>query len=57
MTDFARLLLMNTDPDIRHGLEANGRLMGVYLDALNGALKEKGLEPVGYGVEEVSKFK
>jgi hypothetical protein len=53
MVDVNRLLAMNTEPEVRHGLEREGNLLAFYLKSLNDRLAQSGTKPVGYGVEEV----
>lgn len=55
MMDIARLTAMSIEPELRHELEKDNRLLGHYLKTLNTKLAEKGMEPVKYGVKEVRK--
>ena len=53
MVDVARLMLATVDPDLRHKLEKERKILKLYLTELNKKLIENGLQPVKYGIEEV----
>uniref|UniRef100_A0A1I8BGT6 Mediator of RNA polymerase II transcription subunit 11 n=1 Tax=Meloidogyne hapla TaxID=6305 RepID=A0A1I8BGT6_MELHA len=53
MADVSRLMLATVEPDLRHKIEKEGKILKLYLNELNKKLVEQGMKKVNYGIEKL----